>query len=630
MKTKPTLIVLFLGACAMQCAAQPALDSSGNGMLNGTYYMRQVFYVVTPQSGLVRNANIQGNITFDGEGGYTFTGSVRDTAANPAESSLTTGGSYAVSGSGQGYIAAVYQSFSIDSIIGLVSHGVFIGTTTNTGSGYNDLFIAAPVGATATNATFNGAYAAAYFDPTFPGDALLSMTADGQGNIGAVSVIGYTGTATANQSLSGVTYSFSNGAAQLKLGGTRNSSTLVAGTELLYITPDGNFIFGGSANGYDMFVGVRSATSAPSNYDGLYYQAGLDMDLDESTAANGLSPLDSYFGSFQAISGKIIGHQQFSTASLLYYSLNSLSIYGGASDFTYYDSYYLNSDGSSDDSAFAQRYASSADGTIRIGYGIGPYLSLNVAFQAPALNGSGVYLSPVGVVNAASSAPFTAQVSPGEFLTLYGSGLANTTDSASLPFQKTFQGVQVMINQHAAPIYYVSPTQISVIVPYSTTADSVAQIYVINNGQNSNLVTSFTGSTSVGVFTNNPVGGLGYAAALHPDYSVISEASPAQIGETVAVYLAGMGAVSPSVPDGAAAPGTQLSYTTATPLVFLSDASGKYLQGKVAFSGLAPGFAGLYQINFKIPTGLVSGNARLEIIGPDSDTFQALLPLTTN
>jgi uncharacterized protein (TIGR03437 family) len=270
---------------------------------------------------------------------------------------------------------------------------------------------------------------------------------------------------------------------------------------------------------------------------------------------------------------------------------------------------------------------SSTDGTIRIGYGIGPYLSLNVAFQAPAFSGPDVYLNPDGAVNAASSAPFTAQVSPGEFLTLYGTGLASTTAGASVPYPPMLKGVQVMINQIAAPISYVSPTQIEVIVPYGLGSESAVPIQVINNNQTSNLITLPVGSTSIGVFTNTPVGGLGYAAALHTNYSLVSVASPAQIGETVAVYLTGMGEVSPSVGNGAPAPVNSLNYTTATPLVFLLDSAGHHLQAKVLFSGLAPGFAGLYQMNFTIPSGLDSGDAALEIIGPDSGTIESLLPI---
>jgi uncharacterized protein (TIGR03437 family) len=629
MKTKTILLAVLLGACAWRSYAQPNLDGSGNGLLNGTYYMRQVFYVVIPGTGaLAENVNVQGNITFNGAGGYSFSGSVQDSAANPALAPLTSNGTYVVSASGQGDISAIYSAFSNDRIVGLVSNGIFIGSTTESGGGYNDLLIAAPIGTSeASNSTLNGSYVVAYFDPTFPGDALLTMSADGQGNIGTVNITSYTGNSATpgTESLGGVTYAFSNGAAQLKLGGKRSSSTMVAGSELLYISPDGSFIFGGSDTGYDMFVGVRAATSAPSNYNGLYYQAGLDLD---ESAASGTSPLDSYSGSFQALaSGQIVGHERFSTSSLLrYQALNSLAIYGGTSDFTYYDSYTLNSDGSSDDTAFAQHYVSSQDGTVRIGYGIGPFLSLTVALQAPSFTGSQVYLNPAGVVNAASFAPFTAQISPGEFLTLYGSGLAPTTASASLPFPIIFNGVQVMINDVAAPIYYVSPTQISVVVPYLTTSDSTAEIYVVNNGTNSDLVSEFTGSTSVGAFTN-PAGGLGYAAALHPDYSVISKSSPAQIGETVAVYLTGMGAVLPRVADGAAAPSNPPSVTLAVPVVYLLDTSGNYLQAPVGFSGLAPGFAGLYQINFTIPAGLAAGDLSLEIIGPDSVTFQALLPL---
>ena len=639
MKTKtPLLVVLLFAACAWQSSAQPAFDSSGDSQLNGAYYMRQVFYIVGDNAGDLSDAmNIQGTITFNGAGSYSFSGSFLDASSGSTPTTFTSSGVYAISASGEGYISSLNPEFTNDQIIGLVAHGVFIGGSTENGNGYNDMFIAAPIGSTVTNATLNGNYTLAYFDPTFAsstgagGDALLTMTANGAGNIGSVNVTGYTGTNTAasTETLNGVTYAFSNGAAQLNFGGTAGSG-LIAGTELLYITPDGNFVFGGSYNGFDMFAGVRGATSNPSNYNGLYYQAGLD--LIESTVSSGYTLLYSYFGSLSAFNNStypdtIIGHERD----------YSVLAYGGSSDFTYYDSYTQNGDGSSDDFIFGQHYVSSADGTIRIGYGLPnpstglDTLGLNVAFMGgPVVNSSGsVYLSPVGVANAASSAPFTAFLSPGEFLTLVGTGLAPTTSEATVPFPTNLSGVQVLINQVAAPVYYVSPNQINVVVPYITTPQSVAQIQVINNGANSNVVTQFTGLTSAGVFTE-PVGGIGDAAALHPDFSVVTEDSPAQIGETVAVYLAGMGGVSNQPADGAGAPSSPLSYTTQTPVVYLTDQDGNFATPTVTFSGLAPGFAGLYQINFVVPTGLVSGDASLEIYsGVDSDTIEALIPLAS-
>lgn len=633
MKTKTTFLVLLLGACALQSYAQPAFDSSGDSQLNGTYYFRQVLYFVSDDAGDLGEAmNVQGTITFNGSGSYTISASLLDSAAAsyPMPQTFTGSGTYSISASGEGYISSVNPDFTGDRIIGLVSHvtssspGIFIGSSTETGNGYNDLFIATPIGSTpATNATLNGTYSVAYFDATYPGDALFNMTANGSGNIGTVNVTGYAATTSdptastaSTENLTGVTYSFSNGAAQLNFGGS--TKNLIGGTDLLYISPDGNFIFGGNYNGFDMFVGVRAATSNPSNYTGLYYQAGLDLGL--GSLSSGYSLLDSYFGSMQLFSQNIVGDQR----------VNSLLEYGGSSDFTYYDSYTLNGNGTSSDSTFGQDYVSSADGSIRIGYGLGPYLGINIALEAPSFSGPGVYLSPVGVVNAASSAPFTAFLSPGEFLTLYGSGLASTTSSATIPFPNNLSGVQVLINQVAAPIYYVSPTQISVIVPYITTPQTVAQIQVINNGANSNVVTNFTGETSAGIFTNNPVGGIGYAAAERPDGSVISDSNPALVGETEALYLAGMGAVSPSVSDGTAAPSTTLAYTSAQPQIYLYDSAGNTAQATVTFSGLAPGFAGLYQINFTVPTGLAAGDASIEVYsGSDSDTLEALFPLSS-
>jgi uncharacterized protein (TIGR03437 family) len=195
--------------------------------------------------------------------------------------------------------------------------------------------------------------------------------------------------------------------------------------------------------------------------------------------------------------------------------------------------------------------------------------------------------------------------------------------------------VQVLINGIAAPINYVSPTQISVVVPFETT-QSVAQIQVTNNGMASNTVTQFVGASSAGVFTYDPVGGIGNADAqdVTLGYSTIGPSNPTQIGDTVALYLAGLGGLTTTVKDGAAAPST--TTTVNAPSVYVDDASGNSTQATVLYSGLAPGFAGLYQIDFTVPAGVASGPAALEILagvnsagGPDSDTVESGLQVGT-
>ncbi len=292
-----------------------------------------------------------------------------------------------------------------------------------------------------------------------------------------------------------------------------------------------------------------------------------------------------------------------------------------ASGYTYGDSYTVTSDGTY--SNRFMKFAVGAGGTVRIGSGIGPSLGLNVALAAPSPTGSGVYINPQGVVNAASFAPFTAGVSPGNLITIFGSNLSAGNQFAStIPFPTTLNNVQVNINGLLAPIYYVTPGQISVIVPYAASG-SIATIQVFNNGTASNTVTSLINLTTPGVFTI-PSGGLGNGAVLHQDYSLVTPQNPAQIGETVSVYLTGLGAVNPGIPDGSAGPLSPLSNTTNT---ITGDISG--IAATVTYAGLAPQLAGLYQVNVTIPAGVTSGENFLDISGPDSYTSEAMISVGT-
>jgi uncharacterized protein (TIGR03437 family) len=500
------------------------------------------------------------------------------------------------------------------------AQGIFIGSSTENPNGYNDLFIAAPLSSPAPGlSTFRGTYSLAYMDfsgnyPQYTVGATLQMSPDGAGNIGTVGVAAYVGqygSSKAVQSLSNVKYIFSNGAAVVTF--PNSSSAFFTGQYYLYFSPDGNFVFGGSPYSTDLLVGVRTGTGTP-NLSGLYAEAGLDQD--DSTLLTGgyTRAMDSFYGSLSANGGTIVGHQRLRLASF-----NPTAI--GSSDYTYSDTYNVAANGT-----YASPVMNYVVGNgIRIGSGIGPYLGLSVALQAPAMNSSlsttGVFLNPQGIVNAGSSAPFTAGLAPGELLTLYGDNLASGTQVASaIPFPTTLGNVQVTVNGVPAPIYYVTPAQLSAIVPYGVVG-SIVKVQVFNNNVPSNAVTAWVSNTAPGVLTQSQ-NGLGYGDVLHLDGTLVNAKSPAQIGETVSVYLTGLGAVSPTIADGAAGPTdpNALAKAVATITAYIGG-----VPATVGYAGLAPQLAGLYQINLTVPAGLTAGDQSLAIAGPDAYSSVCLI-----
>jgi uncharacterized protein (TIGR03437 family) len=610
--------VLLLSSMAAGLFAQtPTWDTSGNGMLNGTYYFRHVFYQLSTTSlngALSDAASLYGTVTFSGAGTYSMNAILADAGAGQLQSWKPTG-TYSIAASGQGFLSSpLFQGSSSvpgDSIYGLVNaQGIFVGSSTENLNGYNDVFIAAPLGSTVPTASaFKGSYSLAYMDlstgdPQSTIGGMLQINPDGAGNVGTVVFAGYVGqSAKVVQSLSNVKYIFSNGAAVV----TFPNSALLAGQYYLYFSPDGNFVFGGSPNSFDLMVGVRTGTGTP-NLSGLYYEAGLDQN--ESTLSAGYASLDSFFGSLSANAGTIVGHQRL------------LDVFNASpSDYTYSDAYTVPANGAY--SSPAMNYVVGSG--IRIGSGIGPFLGIAVALQAPAMNSSlsttGVFLNPTGIVNAGSSAPFTASLAPGELLTLYGANLASGIQVASaIPFPTTLGKVQVTINNIAAPIYYVTPTQLSAIVPYGVTG-SIAKVQVFNDNVASNTVTAWIGKTAPGVLTQLQ-NGLGYGDAVHQDGTLVNAKNPAQIGETVSLFVTGLGAVSPTVADGAAGPTDVLANAVGPIAAYIGG-----VQATVGYAGLAPQLAGLYQINLTVPPGVAAGDNRLGIAGPDAYSSECLIAI---
>jgi uncharacterized protein (TIGR03437 family) len=87
------------------------------------------------------------------------------------------------------------------------------------------------------------------------------------------------------------------------------------------------------------------------------------------------------------------------------------------------------------------------------------------------------------------------------------------------------------------------------------------------------------------------------------DYSLVTPNHPAAKGETIIVYLTGLGQVNPPVQTGVPASGPASTFVS--PQV--------NIPGKVLYSGVTPGFVGLDQINFQVASDVPSGSLDLNI-----------------
>ena len=637
--------VVALGTVALN--GQTTVDSSGSSMLKGAYRFRQVavLNINTTTGAPSEICAAFGVITFDGVGSFTIQGGFVDNTISggaPQNFPANLTGSYAIGSNGTGLLTSpmnvvLGNTSSTNLVSGAVAQGVFTGSDTEDGY-VDDIFIAIPVSTPPTNSTFTQAYTAGVLDFTGASsaamkNALFNITPNGSGGLGTITLTGQAANqsaATITQTVTGATYNFAaDGNASMTIplpAGTTTVNALFTGSKSMYVSSDGNFVLGWTNSGFDIFFGVSTLKASASNstFQGTYYLSSLE----DTPTGNGV---DSYYGSILSAAGN--GNE------ILHHRLEYFGFY--SYDYVSDDATNLGSNGmTTTPDYFGYQYAFGDSGKAFVAIGTGGVFSLVVGTKAPVFTGSGTFLNPTGIYNSASYAPITASVAPGEMLTLFGTGMAPAGTSASAPagpVPTSLGGVQVLMNGHPAPVFYVSPTQISAIVPYAlspSSTQSVDQIQVNNNGSLSNPVTVYLTDALPGVFTQNQ-SGIGLAAVLHNSTSaLVTESNPAQTGEYLQVYLTGLGTVTPTVADGGLGPLNPLSYAdvfNANNLVFnfYDPNSGAFQPATVTFAGLAPNYAGLYQINVQVPTGVGPGDVYLDIQTDFAETTQVLVPVST-
>ncbi len=229
-----------------------------------------------------------------------------------------------------------------------------------------------------------------------------------------------------------------------------------------------------------------------------------------------------------------------------------------------------------------------------------------------------------GVVNGASFS-IDAVNSPGSIVSLFGVNLATTTALADqLPLPTTLGGTQVLVDEVPAPLFFVSPLQINFQIPPGVSGTTV-QVVVVSNGVRGLTATVEVAPEIPGIFTTTQQGS-GQGAVLLANTDVIAAPAgsipgrmtqPVARGEIVSIFCTGLGPTDPPVEAGQPAGSSPPSQTLITPVVLVEG-----VPAEVLFSGLAPGFVGLYQVNVRIAAATPAGDAvtlQIQIGGQSSN-----------
>jgi uncharacterized protein (TIGR03437 family) len=211
------------------------------------------------------------------------------------------------------------------------------------------------------------------------------------------------------------------------------------------------------------------------------------------------------------------------------------------------------------------------------------FVNVSVKFT---IGNSGAAIS--SVANAASFLPAFA---PGMLMSVFGKSLSNSTKVASsAPLPLTMDGVSATVNGVPAPLFYISPSQLNIQVPYQTAAGT-AVLGVNNNG----LVSSFSfpvKAAGPGIFTGGS-GGL-------------TPFSSARQGDSLVMFITGEGDTSPALDTGAApSNGTPLNMLPAPRQPLTMTVGG--MPVTPFFVGIPYGLVGVTQVNFTVPRNVPTG-----------------------
>jgi uncharacterized protein (TIGR03437 family) len=260
-----------------------------------------------------------------------------------------------------------------------------------------------------------------------------------------------------------------------------------------------------------------------------------------------------------------------------------------------------------------------------------------------------------GITSVLSNAGFGSSgvVSPGSIVSISANGIGTADQTTGFP-STVFQGYSVLFNGKPAPLFHLVGTanQIDLLVPYELLSSGTVNVqlktptgtlpnfavnmapvtpglYTLADPSNKARVTviaQFNGTAWLAM-PDSMAAALkisGNCAASNISPLAIC-GQPASAGDFLVMYATGLGKATPGGdPNGAAlktgdlppANGSILYKTVESPVVTVGG-----LPATLVYSGLAPGFPGLYQVDFQVPAGIAGDDIPVVLsIGGKSDS----------
>jgi uncharacterized protein (TIGR03437 family) len=205
------------------------------------------------------------------------------------------------------------------------------------------------------------------------------------------------------------------------------------------------------------------------------------------------------------------------------------------------------------------------------------------------------------VVNIASGTP--GAIAPNTLASIFGTRLSYSekglaaSDAAGgvLPTVLPGTGVRVWVGGIAAPIFYVSATQVNFLVPGSLRATTV-EVQVFRDGVVGPAVPMLLRDVAPALFLMDSQ----FVIASHLDFALVTAGTPARPGAWVVLWATGLGKSDDGLADPDVIP-TQAAWIVRQSEFRVLLNGTAVPPERIAYVGLAPLCAGLYQINLLLP-----------------------------